>query len=323
MYQKSNNNFFHGIMFHHFHDKKIHYKGQGSINKSQFYKIIKYVGKKNIINADDFYQRYKEKKLKKNELCITFDDGLKCQMDIAVPVLEDLGIKGFFFINSSNYTGNPNLIELYRIFRLTKYKHVDEFYDNFFLNLRNKEGKINIFLKKKSNVISHWKKKFPFYSFNDIKFRIVREYFLLKKEYKSNMFKMFKDKEFDYKRILKKIYLTETDIKKLSNLNHFIGLHSHSHPTLMRKMKIRNQKIEYKKNKTILEKIINKKIVSMAHPCGSYSKKTLKLLNDLDINLGFRSTTLVDMNMKKINNSKYEIARIDHSNIMREIGISK
>ena len=33
MYIKKNNNFFHGIMFHHFHDDGIHTKGQGSIDK--------------------------------------------------------------------------------------------------------------------------------------------------------------------------------------------------------------------------------------------------------------------------------------------------
>ena len=39
MYFNNNNNFFHGIMFHHFHDDGIH-KGQGSIDKDEFYKMI-------------------------------------------------------------------------------------------------------------------------------------------------------------------------------------------------------------------------------------------------------------------------------------------
>ena len=33
MYFTNNNNFHHGIMFHHFHDDKIHPKSQGSISK--------------------------------------------------------------------------------------------------------------------------------------------------------------------------------------------------------------------------------------------------------------------------------------------------
>ena len=33
------NNFFHGIMFHHFHDKNKHYKGQGSISANLLFKM--------------------------------------------------------------------------------------------------------------------------------------------------------------------------------------------------------------------------------------------------------------------------------------------
>ena len=57
-----NINFFHGIMFHHFHDEKNHKKGQGSISKDDFYDLINFIGRKNILNADIFYQKLKEKK---------------------------------------------------------------------------------------------------------------------------------------------------------------------------------------------------------------------------------------------------------------------
>ena len=36
MYFNQNNNFYHGIMFHHFHDNGIHTKSQGSIDKDDF-----------------------------------------------------------------------------------------------------------------------------------------------------------------------------------------------------------------------------------------------------------------------------------------------
>ena len=44
MYFNQNNSFYHGIMFHHFHDDKLHLKSQGSITKDQFYKLINYIG---------------------------------------------------------------------------------------------------------------------------------------------------------------------------------------------------------------------------------------------------------------------------------------
>ena len=95
MYFNKNNNFFHGIMFHHFHDNGIHTKGQGSINKDEFKNMINFIGKENILDADIFFEKFRENKLKDNEVCLTFDDGIKCQIDVALPVLEDLKIKSW------------------------------------------------------------------------------------------------------------------------------------------------------------------------------------------------------------------------------------
>ena len=46
-------------MFHHFHDDKIHKKGQGSISKDDFYKLIKFIGRKNILDANIFFEKLK------------------------------------------------------------------------------------------------------------------------------------------------------------------------------------------------------------------------------------------------------------------------
>lgn len=43
-----------GIMFHHFHDKIKHPEGQGSISKDDFYRLIKYVGKKIFLMLKSF-----------------------------------------------------------------------------------------------------------------------------------------------------------------------------------------------------------------------------------------------------------------------------
>ena len=59
MYFNNKNNFFHGIMFHHFHDDNLHKKSQGSINKDDFYKILKFIGRENILDAKDFFSRFK------------------------------------------------------------------------------------------------------------------------------------------------------------------------------------------------------------------------------------------------------------------------
>ena len=47
--------FTHGLMFHHFHDAKLHLPSQGSIDKDQFYNLIKFIGQKNILNAEEYF----------------------------------------------------------------------------------------------------------------------------------------------------------------------------------------------------------------------------------------------------------------------------
>ena len=94
MYFQNSNSFFYGIMFHHFHDGKRHVKGQGSITEEQFKKIISHIGRKNILDAEEFIERYKQKTFSKH-VCITFDDSLKCQFDIALPILEKFKIKAY------------------------------------------------------------------------------------------------------------------------------------------------------------------------------------------------------------------------------------
>ena len=59
----------------------------------------------------------------------------------------------------------------------------------------------------------------------------------------------------------------------------------------------------------------------MSHPCGSYNSDTLRILDELGIELGFKQFMSVEKEkgMKKINNSTLEIAREDHSEIIKKI----
>lgn len=308
-------------MFHHFHDNKIHKSGQGSINENNLYQIIKFIGRKNILNADDFFIRFKENRLKSNHVCLTFDDGIKSQIDIALPVLEDLKIKCFFFIYSSLFTGKPDLLEVYRYFRINYFDSVENFYKEFYLTLN--EDLSDFFLKNNQSIkIS--KKKFPHYSVEDIKFRLVRDQHLIRSQYQKIMFKMFNKKKFYPKEFYKYLFFNQNDMFQLKELGHSIGLHSHKHPTLMENLSYEQQYKEYQKNLDIFNKILKidkSEFKTMSHPCGSYNEDTLNILSKLGIELGFKQIMSIEKEkgMNKVNNSFLEIAREDHSKIMKMI----
>ena len=321
MYFNKKNNFFHGIMFHHFHDDKLHTKSQGSISRDDLYKMIKFIGKKNIINADIFFDKLRNNKLKKNEVCLTFDDAIKSQVDIALPVIEDLRIKSFFFVYTSIFEGKPDLLEVFRYFRMNFFDSVDQFYLNFYEIL---DENLSDFFKSKKMKISSIKRRCPHYSYEDIKFRLIRDIYLDKTQYEKIMIDMMKERKFKFEKFYSILFFNKDDLKKIDALGHLVGLHSHSNPTSLEKLNYDKQKDEYKKNLSLISKILNKphnKIEYMSHPCGSYNANTLKILRELNISLGFKQTMKFEpeRNMKKINNSLLEIAREDHSMIFKRM----
>ena len=319
MYFTNNNNFFHGIMFHHFHDDGIHTKGQGSIDKDDFYKMINFIGRNNILDADIFFEKFKNNKLKEKEVCLTFDDAIKCQIDVALPVLEELKIKSFFFVYTSIFEGKPDNLEIFRYFRMNYFNNVDEFYNSFYQVL---DKDLKTFFEDNNDKIKATKIKFPHYSIEDIKFRLVRDIFLTKSQYEETMLLMFKEKQFNYKDFFKKLFFQKDDLIRLDSLGHLVGLHSHNHPTLLEKLNYDEQKDEYEKCLSSISNILDKpknEIKYMSHPCGSYNKDTFEILKELGIELGFKQIMTIEpeKGMKKINNSFLEIARQDHAEIYK------
>ena len=94
--------------------------------------MINFIGRNNILDADVFFEKSKNNKLKNNEVCLTFDDGIKCQIDVALPVLEELKIKSFFFVYTSVFSGKPDNLEIFRYFRMNYFNNINEFYENFY-----------------------------------------------------------------------------------------------------------------------------------------------------------------------------------------------
>ena len=308
-------------MFHHFHDDGIHTKGQGSISKDDFYKLIKFIGKKNILDADIFFEKFKKNNLKKNEVCLTFDDGIKSQIDVALPALEDLKIKSFFFVPTSIFEDKPDNVEVFRYFRMNYFKDINDFYINFYKAL-NKY--LNNFFKQNQTKIKDAKIKFPHYSIEDIKFRLVRNILLKKTDYEKTMFLMMYEKKFEPKKFYSNLFFNSEDLKNLNKLGHLVGSHSHNHPRFLETLSYEEQKQEYKQSISNISKILDKpqdEIKWMSHPYGNYDNNSLQILKELGIELGFKQIMTIEpeKGMKKINNSFLEIARQDHSAIVKRM----
>ena len=292
-----------GIMFHHFHSKNTP-SSPGSLDKEKFKKIIVKLKKKFILlSAEKYLEKLQNKSLKEKETFLSFDDALKCQKDIAIPVLKEMDINGFFFVYTSIYDKYVNRLELYRDFRYNYFVNIDKFYEVFFQIFNIKFPRLKMIFQKKFN--KDYLSQYSYYSLNDKKFRHMRN-LLGNKKYNFLMDGLLKKFKYNINRNKKKLLMSKIDLKNLSNLGHIIGLHSHNHFTDLDKKSYQVQLLDLSKNKNILEKIINKNINIASYPCGNYNTNSIKVLKKLRVDFAVRAD-----NNKKI--SFLEIPRIDHT----------
>jgi peptidoglycan/xylan/chitin deacetylase (PgdA/CDA1 family) len=310
---QQNKKYTHSVMFHHFHDED-HVKSQGSISAEEFSEMLNWLlDSYKIINADDYIDRLEKDNLNSNEICLSFDDALLCQYDIAQPILNALKIKAFFFVYSSPLCGDPDPLEIYRLFRTKNFKNIDIFYDEFFLEVKKIDPVLYTKAQGQYDEINYLV-SFPFYSKNDKWFRYLRDQALGKLNYQAIMDKMMQDKNFDIESASSHLWMSNANIQKLHEDGHIIGLHSYSHPTMLHTLTKNQQSVEYEKNFDHLSAILKSKPIAMSHPCGNYNSETLSILKRLGIRIGFRSSNSI-----KTIQSNLEIPRNDHANILREM----
>lgn len=307
------NNHTHAIMFHHFHDKH-HPEGQGSLSAEQFSDMLDWLQDRyNLLNVNEYIFKLKCNALQNNDICLTFDDALLCQADIALPILNKRKIQAFFFIYSSPFMGEPDYLEIYRYFRMTEFQDINDFYKHFFEKTKFLYTSDYEDHNKKFQDLNYLN-DFKFYTADDKWFRYLRDIVLGKNRYEDIMSAMMKEYNFSPQEKLSSLWMNNNHLKSLQSGGHNIGLHSYSHPTTLHFLDRNLQENEYSKNFLHLSDILGDAPQSMSHPCGNYNDDTLKILNKKNIEIGFRSSNSI----KEIK-SHLEIPREDHANILKEM----
>lgn len=312
----------HGIMFHHFHDER-HPKGQGSISQADLEALLNFIGLHRILTPSEWLERLEENKLSKEDLCLTFDDALLCQFEIALPVLESYHLRAFWFVYSSIFEGHAGKMEAYRFFRTNFFQNINDFYDLFFRKVFSSEFSKSVEEVLEEEEIRKQIELFPFYSVNDAKFRLIRDRALGKQNYERIMDEIIKECGINMLDLSRNLWMSDDNLRYLTDSGHIVGLHSYFHPMLVADLSYEEQLEEYKKNYLHLKEVCGRNPVAMSHPSNSYNENTIKILKYLGIRCGFRSNMFPKKEGGRINPNRFEIARQDHSNIMKMLGGKK
>jgi len=303
----------HGLMFHHFHGER-HPRVQGSLCANDFVRILDAYGANRILSADEWLNRTNKKTLCPEHVCLTFDDSLKCQYDVAYPILKERGMSAFWFVYSSVLVGELNRLEIYRLYRTTCFDTVEAFYEAFHMYVRKSCHGHKIEERMREFDPQLYLEPHPFYTDEDRRFRFVRDEILGPDAYESLMDGMILSQGLQLAQLADGIWLNVSDVRNLRDEGHVIGLHSHSHPTKLERLNYQDQFREYWTNIECLKNILGTTPNTMSHPSNSYNQDTLEILERLGVTLGFRADMLSPAR------SNLEFPRQDHANVMSEIG---
>ncbi len=297
-----------GIMFHHFIENEQE-NSIGAISPQYFESIILSFSRGSILSAEEWFERAVTNSLSECQVCITLDDALKSQIDLALPVLEKYDLTAFWFIYSSVFQEKGNTFEVYRRFYDTSFVSFDHFFEAFLGYIRLSLKPNDIAAARRAFSESDYLKEFDFYSDNEREYRFFRDRLLGRERYRQLMQQMLVDRELTFQELSIGLWMDNDDLLRLSQDGHIIGLHSYSHPTEFVSMNYEAQLQEYRMNAKHILDVTGSKPEVVAHPVNSYGAETLEILSAMGIKVGFRS------NMVKPNYGPLEHPREDCVNV--------
>ncbi len=300
-----------GIMFHHFHDDR-HPAGDGSLSADELAALIEHLGPGRILPAAQWLERAANGELG-DDLCLTFDDTLRWQYDVALPVLADFGLTAFWFVTGQVLAGEISRLEVYRTFRILCYDTTTDFYQDFYRLLACSPYAEEVARALVAFQPDSYLSEFPFYSEADRRFRFVRDRVLGRVRYEHLMDTLIATRGLSLAELADELWLTPQQVHRLHTEGHVIGLHSYTHPTALAELPPDEQRREYERNSTVIRNITGQAPRCVSHPCNSYSHQTLQILREMGIVVGFRA----DMAARRFGPLEYP--RQDHANIMREM----
>ena len=288
------------ITYHYIKSFNKKYPYSNFLDKKKFKKqLISFEKEFGLIkNEDEIFE-------KNNKILLTFDDGFKDHL-YAAKILKEMNRTGIFFPTTSV---------------LIKKKFLNVHKSHLIL------GKIKAQIALKELIIFFKRKKLK-YEFKTFKNKFKDIYKNYNDSQSKNEFKTIVNysgnlktqtlalnylmKKFNINEKPKDYYLSKKDIRQMSNMNMIIGSHTHTH-CLLSKLNYKEQEIEVKKSKLILEKTIGKKLNFFCYPHGgkdSYNNNTIKILKKYKFKKSF-TVIYGKSNYKTFMKKPYELPRYD------------
>jgi peptidoglycan/xylan/chitin deacetylase (PgdA/CDA1 family) len=262
------------VNYHYIRDKK--YKnGIYPVSRSEFINDLDNLGKNyEFISQSELSNRIVNKDFdNKKYVLITFDDGLKEQMD-AVEIMEKKGIPGVFYVTTDSIEKGI-VVDVHKLHYIRSILNDEDIF-----NVLDKEYSISSFVFDEKALSRQYRydnslaQRVKYY-INFIMSKREKKYFIDK------LFKQIIENESDFSL---KLYMEKADLIKLDKLG-MLGVHSASHTPLAT---LSNEEIneDIKRNIDFFSSLGIKKNTSISYPYGSKSAVNEKVA-DISSSFGF------------------------------------
>lgn len=275
-----------GVMFHDLCSDEFNSYAD-SITVDQFSKIITQLRQvANVCTPLEFTEKVESRRLSNQDVVLTFDDGLASQFHLAVPVLEAVRLKAFFFIYTPIREQSVDTLQIAKSLARDHFQDTESFYKTFRACAAQLLGSPFI-VAYESSEAGNYRQHQTFYTENDRRFRYVRDLFMTRSQFTEVLNSIASSRNLQLEEIGERKLMTDTEISDLSAMGHEIGLHSTSHPTNLKDLSFEDIEYEWSNNFDSLRSIVGKGLSAASHPCGSYSNESLQVLSGLGIRIGF------------------------------------
>jgi peptidoglycan/xylan/chitin deacetylase (PgdA/CDA1 family) len=193
---------------------------------------------------------------------VTFDDGLREQVDEALPVLEKMGIPAIFFVNSAPYTEK-------KVSNVHKIQYLRATVDPVKLNRLLESAATRLFnlsLGFDGIGLNLPSKIYPY----DDELSRIQKYvlnFVLTPERSEAIINEVFGEQCSEEELCSQLYMTEEQLCEIHHKHHALGLHGHSHVALAG-LSDRDASREILLCKEVVEDIVGDKLDCLSYPYG-------------------------------------------------------
>jgi peptidoglycan/xylan/chitin deacetylase (PgdA/CDA1 family) len=307
----------HGLLFHRLHDAGSRPDGQGSLTGHDLRRVLDAVGVEHILSPKEWTRRVREGSLRAEDRCLTFDDGLASQHRVALPVLDAVGLKAFWFVHSSVFEGRPDRNEIAQVLAARHLCSFAEFIEEF---LRRCPPPVRAALDDPAfpTFAAALQATAGFYSERDLAYRYLRNCVLDAAGFARIVEEMLLSRGLSAEGLAAGLWMDNRDLAALASDGHWIGLHSYDHPFELARLAPAEQRSQYERNAAHITRVTGCRPRSMSHPLNSYDESTLRILADLGVECGFRDDMLAPRG-GALNRGPLELARLDAAHLVRTL----